>query len=784
MKRLYFIIASVALLGLFTACSDEDGTVGSLKEIKVSQTYIAFPAEGGRETIELTANTSWAFDEQYIPEWLTISPSSGNSGEFTVTFTAEAYDDPDSAELEILAGDVTQFINVAIGEEAEPEPVEILEVINNGVAGKTYIVSGWCVSIASTTYGNWYIADDDGNRLYIYGTMTSGKYDWDSEGIDVGDYVTVKGPLAYYNGTPELVDVVVLSVEKNLISVKTEAETIPQEGGEATVVLEVSGDGMSFSIPEEDKNWLSVSDVVTASDSTIVVFYAQPNTEGDRSSTVTFSTESGGTTYSTEAVINQEGSIIVATAAEIIAGEDDVRYQMSGYITSVASTTYGNFYLSDYSGEIYVYGTLDSDGNSKNWGSLGIDEGDIVTVIGPKTTYNTTVELVDVTVTEHFPVTDVTVAEFNAASVASDVYYRLTGTVTEIASTTYGNLYLEDETGSVYVYGLYSGYGGGSQSFADTGVEVGDTIIIVGLRDEYNGTVEANKSFYVDTVSKGDGSGGDGGDEGGDTPVPGDGTVDNPYSASEALDIINAGTYTSSSVYIAGIISQIDEISTSYGNATYYISDDGTTSNHLEVYRGYSLGGEKFTSEDEIKVGDEVVVYGVLTMYYSTPEVTTGSSIYSLNGQTYEAPEIDDSDPYAQNVTWTLGSHASNDKAYINGSADTYDLLKLGTSSAVGDATCTVPAGTKALHFYCIAWNNGGPAPFTVTVGSTAYDSYTATAHSGLASNSPYTISDVTDSDYFEITFDELSADTTVKVETTSGSKPRVGFIGFKYITD
>ncbi len=482
-----------------TACSEEDGTVGSLHELKVSNTFITFPAEGGTQTISLSATTDWAFDTDYIPEWLSISPLSGSASDYTVTFTASAMDDPDSAELEILAGNKTQFINVSIGEEAEPEPVEILEVINNGVVGKTYIVSGWCVSIASTTYGSWYIADDDDNRLYIYGTMTSGKYDWDSEGIDVGDYVTVRGPLAIYNGTPELVDVVVLSVEKNLISVKTGAETISKDGGEASVVLEVSGDGLSFSIPDEDKTWLSVSNIVAESDSTVVVFYAQPNTEGDRSSTVTFSTVSGGTTYSTEAVINQEGSIVVATAAEIIEGPDGTRYQMSGYITSVSSTTYGNFYLQDYSGEVYVYGTLDAEGNSKNWESLGINSGDIVTVVGPKSTYGTTVELVDVSVLEHYAVTDVTVAEFNAAEVASDVYYRITATVTEIASDTYGNLYIEDETGSTYIYGLIAGYGAGSRSFSDTGIEVGDEITIVGVRDVYGSTIEMTSAFWVST---------------------------------------------------------------------------------------------------------------------------------------------------------------------------------------------------------------------------------------------------------------------------------------------
>lgn len=108
-------------------------------------------------------------------------------------------------------------------------------------------------------------------------------------------------------------------------------------------------------------------------------------------------------------------------------------------------------------------------------------------------------------------------------------------------------------------------------------------------------------------------------------------SIDNPYTVSEALAIIYAGTYTSDKVYVAGTISQISEVSTTYGNAIYYISDDGSTSNQLEVYRGYYLDGEKFTSEDQIKVGDKVVVYGQIVMYNTIAEITTGSSIVSIN---------------------------------------------------------------------------------------------------------------------------------------------------------
>ncbi|MCD8387668.1 MAG: DUF5689 domain-containing protein [Bacteroidales bacterium] len=114
----------------------------------------------------------------------------------------------------------------------------------------------------------------------------------------------------------------------------------------------------------------------------------------------------------------------------------------------------------------------------------------------------------------------------------------------------------------------------------------------------------------------------------------GSGTLADPYNIARALEIINAGTYTNDKVYLKGIVSEINSIDTSYGNATYYLSDTGSTAVQLEIYRGYSLNGDKFTSTDEIKVGDELVIYGQLTMYNTTPEVTTGSSIISINGST------------------------------------------------------------------------------------------------------------------------------------------------------
>lgn len=130
-----------------------------------------------------------------------------------------------------------------------------------------------------------------------------------------------------------------------------------------------------------------------------------------------------------------------------------------------------------------------------------------------------------------------------------------------------------------------------------------------------------------------------GGDEPGVVIEPsGSGTKDDPYNVAAALQKVTAlaaGEQTEP-IYVKGTIKSIKDVETAqYGNANYYITDDG--SNEIYIFQSYYLGNKKFTSEDQIKVGDEVVIYGPFTNYMgNTPEtVGKGSSyIYSLNGKT------------------------------------------------------------------------------------------------------------------------------------------------------
>ena len=118
------------------------------------------------------------------------------------------------------------------------------------------------------------------------------------------------------------------------------------------------------------------------------------------------------------------------------------------------------------------------------------------------------------------------------------------------------------------------------------------------------------------------------------TGAPEPGTEDNPYKVSAAIEVAEAlgkNEKTTQEVYISGIVSQIVSYSSSYKSITYYISDNGTTTNQLQVYGGLNLIGVDFTGITDLAVGDVVVVKGYLYNFNgNTPEVYQNSHITSI----------------------------------------------------------------------------------------------------------------------------------------------------------
>ncbi|MDR2970205.1 MAG: BACON domain-containing protein, partial [Tannerellaceae bacterium] len=427
----------ITLAGFMTSCANEDG-VTLLDEVQVSSSYVALPVEGGSNTITVSAKGNWTLEKVTTDKddvaWLTTSAASGAAGESQITFSAGATLDGRTAEVIIDCGGRKQRINVIQG----------LSVVSNAtcaevIAGpdsKTYRVTGTVTSIANTEYGNWYLTDETGT-IYIYGTLdaTGKAKNFLSLGLEVGDEVTVAGPKTTYGSTVELVDVNVITINKSLIKVDSiEGDTIPKDGGVATANVTCKGEGVSVDIPADAQDWLSIASIESAGTGSVIQFKAIPNTGGDRSTTITFRTTSGGREYTSQATIAQAGSIVASSIADFNAAPvSSVQYRLTAVITSIANSNYGNFYIADYSDETYVYGLADFAGT-------GLKAGDVVTLVGTRGQYNTTIEVLGAVLEASIPVTETSIVDFLAVANTSKDLYRVTGTITEIVNADYGNL--------------------------------------------------------------------------------------------------------------------------------------------------------------------------------------------------------------------------------------------------------------------------------------------------------------------------------------------------------
>lgn len=116
----------------------------------------------------------------------------------------------------------------------------------------------------------------------------------------------------------------------------------------------------------------------------------------------------------------------------------------------------------------------------------------------------------------------------------------------------------------------------------------------------------------------------------------GTGTAADPFNVAGAVKYIEDGGSESELKYVKGKVVSVEQGSfdANYGSLKYYISDDGTPTNQFYVYNGYAGPNRtKFSGEDALKQGNEVVICGNLVVYSGTKEFQTGNYIVSLNGE-------------------------------------------------------------------------------------------------------------------------------------------------------
>ena len=460
------------------------------------------------------------------------------------------------------------------------------------------------------------------------------------------------------------------------IQVSSSYVSIPVGGGSTPITVTAS-EGWTV---ENNVAWLTISSPSGGAGESTLTFSAEATLDGRKGEV---KIHCGDKTQRIN-VIQGLATVAPATCADVIAGPDSKTYLVTGVCTAITNTVYGNWYLEDETGSIYIYGTLDAKGGTKNFLSLGLEVGDEVTVQGPKTTYGTTVELVDVTVitinkslikvdsvdnavlpieggefiayltckgqgvsvdipddaeswlsissiqsegtsavvkfkatanaggdrgtTITFHTTDGTkdytsqttlsqtgaiidasIAEFLAAEVG-DTQYRLAGVITSITNATYGNLYLRDFSGEVYVYGI--------QDFSTKGLEVGDIITIVGKRAEYQDSPQVGGAVLESFI---------------------------PVTEATIAEVLTKPDDPNTYFMVTGEISSI--ATGDYGNL--YLKDGADEIYVYGCYPGWGATGNdrKFLIVDKgLKVGDQLTVIAPKGSYGGSPQLS--NSIY------------------------------------------------------------------------------------------------------------------------------------------------------------
>lgn len=353
-----FAIALSALL--FTACSEDD-PVGSFDSIKVDKNFVTIPTTGGDVNVTVTAANEWALENLYSveatidgkkqklfypvpvtlnkaktegePTWLTVDKTSGAAGETVLTLHAGKTEAGRETEICINMGGLKQFIKVRQGEltAAAAKCSEIM----TGTEGKNYRVTGRITKISGMEYGNWFL--DDGtydfsktakniDGLYIYGTLDkkgkSGKVNpidgADGWGFEVGDQITVEGPLTIYNGQYELVNVTVVKIVKSLIQVFTPEQEVELEGGQIEVKVAYKGSGAYYTIADNAKSWITYEGVSykggtktifeqNPADTAIYKFNIAANASDKRTGAITFTSASGKNSSQVAYTVTQKG---------------------------------------------------------------------------------------------------------------------------------------------------------------------------------------------------------------------------------------------------------------------------------------------------------------------------------------------------------------------------------------------------------------------------------------------------------------------------------------------
>ena len=522
---------------------------------------------------------------------------------------------------------------------------------------------------AGSTSGQFYIKDSDGKYLYwssgnSVNAGTKGNTDvylWTvafNEGVlYITNVSTTERKLKYNSTSPRFA--CYTSAQTDISLYVDENSIIPDERTSVTLSFSpAEPDGInlgdSFTEPTLTVDPVAAASAVSYSVSTSPEGIATIDAEtgeltitGVGTITVTAAIPSDNETYkpvsaSYEVTVvdanandgSAEKPYTASEAAELALGGSTASVYVKGIISSIATaynSTNGNisFYISDdgltTSTQFEIYkGVATSESQFL--------VGDYVVFSGNLTKYNSTPELAQggtcssQVKAPRFSIDSGNYASAQTLELSADngasIYYTTDGTDPTTSSTEYSSAISIPETMTVKAFAVLNGI--------TTGV--------------------VSRSYTIDASAN-------------------DGSAEKPYTASEAAALATAGN--TGSYYIYGTVTKIqNQYSASYGTANFWIDENGESQSVFEGYKIKYLGNVAWVDGNaEIAVGDEVVIYGTLTLYNTTPETSSGYLV-SLNGKTKGLTPgtltvTPDNDNKQITVTWGAATGTESTISYL-----------------------------------------------------------------------------------------------------------------------
>ena len=428
------------------------------------------------------------------------------------------------------------------------------------------------------------------------------------------------GILILYSGAPYLVPMSATPFTNYVEVIKTDAEKVASEKETLKVQTSFTADG-EMKLPLVGVNyddvtiaWTSDSEyVVIAEDGTAKV--TVPDTKTVVKLTATLTCGEVTETVEIEVTLNKK-ALTAGEAIEIGAAKEhntytDGKYLIAGVITEVYNETYGNMKITDEFGNVLtVYGTYSADGKVR-YDAMETKPvvGDYVVLLGILGQYNDVAQTKNAWILSWTTPTDIPTA--NEIGTANPNYtadkHLITGTVTEVANTKYGNLYIEDAEGNkLYIYGLYDQLGNRYDAMTKAPA-VGDTITVLTVLGAYNGAPQAKNATLVAHTPAQGGEGGEGGE-------------DNPPVEDKEVAYIfgmTQGNLNNAIYYLVG------------GMDGYYMATTTDASKALYVYLEETEGGYYFYCYvGEVKTYINMVVSGT---HVNGAYEAAASTVYRLD---------------------------------------------------------------------------------------------------------------------------------------------------------